>query len=113
MSRASESAAFAPVSAVALALAGLVFAKRVIRAVINRRAINHLATMDERMLKDIGLTRLDVEGARSAPLLDDPTRRLAEMTGRSRLPEQDMVPAGSASTTARTPAYKPARQAFA
>ncbi len=43
----------------------------------NRDAVRTLARLDDRMLKDMGLTRGDVEGALSEPLMRDPTMRLA------------------------------------
>ncbi|MFG1391349.1 DUF1127 domain-containing protein [Xanthobacter agilis] len=41
-----------------------------------RRAMAALATLDDHMLKDIGITRADVRDAVSAPLGADPTRLL-------------------------------------
>ena len=46
------------------------------RASANRRAVMSLRAMDDRMLKDIGLTRADVDGALSQPLHKDPSRIL-------------------------------------
>lgn len=42
------------------------------RAFEHRREIRRLAELDERMLKDIGLTRSDVIGALGQPLYKDP-----------------------------------------
>lgn len=43
-----------------------------LRAFEHRREIRRLAQLDERMLKDIGLTRSDVIGALGQPLYKDP-----------------------------------------
>jgi uncharacterized protein YjiS (DUF1127 family) len=47
------------------------------RAVQNRRAAAMLATMDDRMLADIGLNRSDLRDAYAEPLWRDPTEVLA------------------------------------
>lgn len=44
---------------------------------LNRRAVGALLEMDERMLRDIGLTRSDVTSALSARAGEDPSVRLA------------------------------------
>ena len=44
------------------------FARRSLEALRHRREIMHLAEFDDRMLKDIGLTRSDVERACRAAL---------------------------------------------
>jgi uncharacterized protein YjiS (DUF1127 family) len=46
------------------------------RAIVNRRSVSTLASMDDRMLKDIGLTRGDVDGALAQPWHRDPSREL-------------------------------------
>ncbi len=46
------------------------------RAIANRRAALHVASLDDRMLRDIGLTRGDVDGALAQPWHKDPTRTL-------------------------------------
>jgi uncharacterized protein YjiS (DUF1127 family) len=46
------------------------------RAYRNRREAHVLATLDERMLADIGLTRSDVRDAFAEPLWHDPTNLL-------------------------------------
>ncbi len=46
------------------------------RAAVNRRAVGRLLDLDERMLRDIGVTSSDVRAAMSMPLLDDPSQRL-------------------------------------
>ncbi len=48
------------------------------RKLANRRAVTRLGELDERALKDIGLTRVEVLGALAAPLTEDPSRILAE-----------------------------------
>jgi uncharacterized protein YjiS (DUF1127 family) len=45
----------------------------VVRAYLNRRDMQVLASFDERMLADIGLTRSDVRDAVAEPLWRDPT----------------------------------------
>jgi len=61
-------------SAVAVVLTGL---KAISRALKNRRDAGILATMDDRMLADIGLTRSDLRDAYAEPLWRDPTDVLA------------------------------------
>jgi len=63
--------------------------KRVIRAVSDlsrawrhRREIMQLAEFDDHMLKDIGLTRSDVEGALAEPLLHNPSQVLVRCAKR-------------------------------
>ncbi|MEZ0167643.1 DUF1127 domain-containing protein [Microvirga sp. TS319] len=46
------------------------------RAVGDRREVKHLAEFDERMLKDIGLTRGDVESALMEPIHHRPSSML-------------------------------------
>jgi hypothetical protein len=62
-----------------------------IRAIGNRRDVHLLLEMDERALKDIGLTRHDVLGALANPLLRDPSKillvRSVERRARSRSPD--------------------------
>jgi hypothetical protein len=41
-------------------------------ALEHRREVKHLAELDERILKDIGLSRSDVDGALSEPLFRNP-----------------------------------------
>lgn len=47
------------------------------RAFAGRRMLNELARADDRMLRDIGLTRSDLRDAAAAPLYRDPTEVLA------------------------------------
>ena len=51
-------------------------AKATLRAIVNRRSVNALASWDDRMLKDIGLTRGDLESAIAQPWHRDPSRDL-------------------------------------
>lgn len=44
-----------------------------VKALRHRREVKHLAEFDDRMLKDIGLTRNDVSSALSEPLLRNPS----------------------------------------
>jgi uncharacterized protein YjiS (DUF1127 family) len=46
------------------------------RAIINRFAVNKLCGMDDRMLRDIGLTQYDVDRALGASIGDDPSQEL-------------------------------------
>ena len=52
---------------------------RVITALKNRRSAMGLADLDERQLKDIGLTRNDVFAALDTPLYHDPSRFLTSV----------------------------------
>ena len=52
--------------------------KAVTRAFRNRRQANALAGLDQRMLKDIGITRADLNDAFSSPFWEDPTSLLRE-----------------------------------
>jgi uncharacterized protein YjiS (DUF1127 family) len=52
-------------------------ATRYVRALSQRRALGELARLDERMLKDIGLFRGDIDAAESLPLRRDPIAFLA------------------------------------
>lgn len=51
---------------------------RVIVALHNRLAVQRLADLDDRALKDIGLVRSEVAGALAAPLHVDPSRLLSD-----------------------------------
>lgn len=52
------------------------------QALKHRGEIRHLAEFDDRMLKDIGLTRSDVSSALSEPLLRNPSRTLVRSAAR-------------------------------
>jgi uncharacterized protein YjiS (DUF1127 family) len=65
-------------SSFALVLAGVTAAVRKIgKALKNRQDAAMLASMDDRMLSDIGLTRSDLRDAYAEPLWRDPTSILA------------------------------------
>ena len=72
-----------------------------VRAFQNRRSLDMLAGLDERMLRDIGLTRGDVRDAVAEPLWRDPTgvlvKRVRERRGaRLRAISGGRVPAAAA-----------------
>jgi len=52
--------------------------KAVFRVIRNRRQANALAGLDQRMLKDIGISRADLNDAFSSPFWEDPTSLLRE-----------------------------------
>jgi uncharacterized protein YjiS (DUF1127 family) len=54
------------------------------RAVQNRRAVAKLLEWDDRALRDIGLTQGDVRSAMAGPVVEDPSARLATMSGERR-----------------------------
>lgn len=56
----------------------VVSVKALARAVRHRRDAQMLASLDRRMLADIGITSSDVNDAFSAPLWQDPTALLSE-----------------------------------
>ncbi|MBM1172785.1 DUF1127 domain-containing protein [Microvirga arabica] len=65
------------------------------RALRHRGEIRHLAEFDDRMLKDIGLTRSDVSCALSEPLLRNPSWvlvRSAERHSRGERPDRSVKP---------------------
>jgi uncharacterized protein YjiS (DUF1127 family) len=59
-------------------------ATRYARAVSQRQALDELARLDDRMLKDIGLFRGDIDAAESLPLRRDPIALLASRQARNR-----------------------------
>lgn len=67
----------APPFFAALLSAVLESLRKLAQAVRNRRDASALAGMDERMLRDIGLTRSDLRDAYAEPLWRDPTDILA------------------------------------
>jgi uncharacterized protein YjiS (DUF1127 family) len=58
--------------------------RRLVRALKNRRDAHRLASLDDRMLADIGLTRGDLQDAYAEPLWQDPTDVLAERVAERR-----------------------------
>lgn len=48
------------------------------RVMERRRVMSELAGLDDRMLRDIGLTRADLRDATSGPTFADPTRTLVQ-----------------------------------
>ena len=58
------------------------------KAAMNRRAIGQLAEWDERMLRDIGLTRNDVTSALAGRTTEDPSTRLQVLSGERRAAER-------------------------
>ncbi len=54
-------------------------------AVARRKVMGHLAGFDDHLLRDIGLTRGDIDAVMYRSLRDDPTLRLALMVREARL----------------------------
>ena len=54
-------------------------------ATLRRRVLGQLGQMDDRMLRDIGLTRQDLWSVTAEPLFRDPTIGLACRAGETRL----------------------------
>jgi uncharacterized protein YjiS (DUF1127 family) len=54
---------------------------RAVRTLRNRREVLALSGLDDRALKDIGLTRTDVHGALAAPIHQDPSAILRDLAG--------------------------------
>jgi len=70
------------------ALAGAVQAWQAMR---NRRAVAGLLEWDDRMLRDIGLTRGDVRAAMAGPVHEDPSSRLADTCAERRAARRAMI----------------------
>lgn len=65
----------------------------VVRALQDRREVRNLAEFDDRMLKDIGLTRSDVQSALAEPLLQNPSVMLVRCAERHSRAERMVPPA--------------------
>jgi len=93
--------------------------RQVARALKNRRDAILLAELDDRMLKDIGLTRSDLRDAYSEPLWRDPTEILVRRAGERRasrraatvcaLQAMDAPPLAPAQGYSRPATNRPAR----
>lgn len=57
---------------------------RIAAAIEARRSVKHLLAWDDRMLKDIGLTRGDVVAAVSGSVVDNAGRRLSRLANERR-----------------------------
>ena len=68
----------APSAFATVASAVVRFALRLREAAEHRRVVHGLASLDDHMLRDIGLTRFDVDAALVEPALTDGTLLLAE-----------------------------------
>lgn len=64
-----------------------------VRTFKHRREIKALTELDDRLLKDIGLTRGDVAGALSGPLLSNPSAVLVRSVERRSRAERGVPPA--------------------
>ncbi len=80
----------------AILVRGATHIRRLIR---NRIAVARLGELDERGLKDIGLTPSDVRAALSLPLSVDPSMHLCEVAGHKRSVAQERP--GEAASIAR------------
>lgn len=60
-------------AATGLALAGVTGAIQFVKAIARRRMLSQLGEFDDRMLRDIGLTRSDLRDASAGPIWQDPT----------------------------------------
>jgi uncharacterized protein YjiS (DUF1127 family) len=60
------------------------------QAIENRRQIGRLATLDDRYLADIGITRGDVHAALASSLSDNPSNQLRALAGERRRAAHDL-----------------------
>jgi uncharacterized protein YjiS (DUF1127 family) len=74
-----------------------------VRAFQNRRSMDMLAGLDERMLRDIGLTRGDVRDAFAEPLWRDPTGVLVKRVRERRGARLRSISGGGAPAAAAPP----------
>jgi uncharacterized protein YjiS (DUF1127 family) len=65
------------------ALATLAFVPRIVKAIAHRQEVRRLCDFDERMLKDIGLTRTDVDGALGESVFSNPSVLLVRYAERN------------------------------
>lgn len=81
---ASRSLVSTPTFAAVAAVAGTAV-RRLWTTLKNRRAVSGLSAYDDRMLKDIGLVRSDIDAALDCPLDQDPSVHLTRVAaGRGR-----------------------------
>ncbi|WP_131113629.1 DUF1127 domain-containing protein [Lichenihabitans psoromatis] len=58
---------------------------KALRAILERRrVVGQLSSLDDYMLRDIGITRFDVASVLAEPLYRDPSKRLAERAHETR-----------------------------
>ena len=62
-----------------------------LKAIRHRMKVRELSAFDDRMLKDIGLTRADVHDALSAPLSADPSEILADRVRERRFAHRHLL----------------------
>lgn len=79
------------------------------RSARNRRSVAKLLEWDERMLRDIGLTRGDVHSVMALPASQDPSYRLSELSSerRAALRADALERAGLVSRTIRLSSRRP------
>ena len=84
-----------------LSRAGAVVLRAVelVRAYKNRRDLESLAAFDDRMLRDIGLTRGDLRDAIGEPLWRDPTNILVKRARERRLAARNLSIVGGLTST--------------
>jgi uncharacterized protein YjiS (DUF1127 family) len=66
---------------------------RLARAIGDRQDVKRLMELDDRALKDIGLTRSDVDGALAEPLFRNPSTALVRSVERRSRADAGVVPA--------------------
>lgn len=91
-----------------LLISGLQGTVQFVKAVANRRALAQLGEFDDRMLKDIGLSRSDLRDASAGPLWQDPTSvlvvRAVERRASRRQAARDSLQVASGVSEAAKPA---------